>query len=129
MRGTIVDELLIDNNSGIIYFIENYNEGIPNPGQYGSNESISTIKELREKLAVKEAWKKTENEPTLRAYRVIAEAKLRSREGIIGPQIEVGGVELPGGGHQYEIIDYLGEENWTNYLEIVGDRKGIKLQQ
>ena len=37
------------------------------------------------------------------------------------------GIELPGGAHQFEIIDYLGA-NWKNYLEEVGPKNGIKLK-
>lgn len=79
---------------------------------------------MREKLAVKEAWKETSREPTLRAYRV--KADLKARSGIIGRQSD-NGIELPGGGHQYEIIDYLGGD-WENYLEPVGSRAGVKLK-
>jgi TANFOR domain-containing protein len=122
--GTQVEELVLGRKGEIIYFIENYNDGIPNPGQFASKDPITTLKELREKLAVKEAWKKTGKEPTLRAYRVKSE--LNARSGTIGRQSD-NGIELPGGGHQYEIVDYLGD-NWKNYLEEVGPIRGTKLQ-
>lgn len=114
--GTEIDEVTLGTKDEIIYFVENYKDGEPNPGQYASKDPIYTLSELRGKLAVKEAWKKTANEPTLRAYRV--KASLRSRSGIIGPQTE-NGVRMSGGGHQYEVIDYLGGENWKNYLEEI----------
>jgi hypothetical protein len=122
--GTGIDEVILGTKDEIIYFVEDFNEATPNPGQYASKDPIYTIAELRGKLAVKEAWKKTAKEPTLRAYRV--KAPLRSRSGIIGPQTE-NGVRMSGGGHQYEVIDYLGKD-WGNYLEPVGSRAGIKLQ-
>jgi fibronectin type III domain protein len=121
--GTEVEEIILGNNNEIIYFVENYKNGIPNPGQYASKEAITTIKELRQKLAVKEAWKPTSEIPTLRAYKV--KTPLRVRSGIIGPQID-NGVKLQGGGHQYEIIDYLGND-WQKYL-IPIDTKGVKLK-
>jgi len=123
---TFVDELSLEDKDGIIYIVEVYNGGVPKPGQYGSKEPISTIKELREKLAVKEAWKEDAKEPTLRAYRVKPGVKLRVRSGTIGPQIE-NGITLPGGGHQYEIIDYLDNNEWRKYLDINGLEEGIKL--
>lgn len=122
--GTQVDEIILGKKGETIYFIENYNGGAANPGQYASKDPISTIKELREKLAVKEAWKETAKEPTIRAYRV--KADLKARSGIIGRQSDKG-VELPGGGHQYEIIDYLGG-NWKNYLEEISTKNGTKLK-
>ena len=122
--GTQVDEIILGKKGETIYFIENYNGGAANPGQYASKDPISTIKELREKLAVKEAWKETAKEPTIRAYRV--KADLKARSGIIGRQSDKG-VELPGGGHQYEIIDYLGG-NWKNYLEEISLKNGTKLK-
>ena len=124
LNGTRIDEVVLGNNAEVIYFVEDFNNGMPNPGQYASKDPISTIKELRERLAVKEAWKKTSDIPTLRAYKV--KSSLRCRSGLIGPQIE-NGVTLPGGGHQYEIIDYLRGENWKSYLEEIGPKGGIKL--
>jgi len=122
--GTQVDEIVLGKKGEIIYFVEDYNGGDANPGQYASKDPITTIKELRENLAVKEAWKETAKEPTLRAYRV--KTDLKARSGIIGRQSD-NGIELPGGAHQYEIIDYLGD-NWENYLEEVGPKYGIKLK-
>ena len=122
--GTQVDEIVLGKKGEIIYFVEDYNGGAANPGQYASKDPITTIKELRENLAVKEAWKETAKEPTLRAYRV--KTDLKARSGIIGRQFD-NGIELPGGAHQYEIIDYLGD-NWKNYLEEVGPENGIKLK-
>ncbi|MEO9964870.1 MAG: hypothetical protein ABJF11_03725 [Reichenbachiella sp.] len=122
--GTQIDEVTLGKKNEIIYFVEDFNNGIASPGQYASKDAISTIKELREKLAVKEAWKETVKEPTLRTYRV--KADLKSRSGIIGRQLD-NGVELSGGGHQYEIIDYLGS-NWQNYLEEIGPKGGVKLK-
>ena len=57
------------------------------------------------------------------AYKV--KTPLRVRSGIISPQID-NGVKLQGGGHQYEIIDYLGND-WQKYL-IPIDTKGVKLK-
>jgi hypothetical protein len=121
--GTQVDEMVLGRKGETIYFVEDYKGGKPNPGQYGSKDPTTTVKELRQKLAVKEAWKRTDNDPTLRAYRVKAE--LRVRSGTIGRQSD-NGAELPGGGHQYEVIDYLGGD-WRKYLEPIGSEEGVKL--
>jgi hypothetical protein len=120
---TKVQEMVLGNNGETVYFVENFNNGIPSPGQYASKDAIKTIEELRQTLAVKEAWKPAANEPTLRAYKVIAPINVRS--GIIGPQFE-NGVKLVGGGHQYEVVTFLGND-WRKYLEPIGDPKGIKL--
>ena len=122
--GTQVDEVILGRKGEIIYFIENNNKGKASPGQFGSKDPITTIKELREYFAVKEAWKKTVDKPTLRAYKV--KADLKARSGIVGRQVE-NGVELPGGGHQYEVIDYI-KNSWRNYLEVIGPEKGTILK-
>lgn len=124
LNGTRIDEIILGKKDEVIYFVEDYNNGIPNPGQYASKNEISTIKELRENLAVKEAWKKAEKQPTIRAYRV--KVPLKSRSGTVGPQID-NGKNLPGGGHQYEIVDFLGKD-WKKYLEPVGNEGGIILK-
>lgn len=124
--GTQVDEVVLGREGEIIYFVENYNEGLANPGFYASKDPISTLKELREKLAVKKAWKPDDKTPTLRAYKVKSEFRVRS--GIVGRQVE-NGVELPGGGHQYEIADYRYKgNNWQDFFEEVGPKGGIKLE-
>lgn len=125
--GTKVEEMILGEEGELIYFIEdNIKRGnsvpAPNPGQYGSKDPISTVKELRDKLAVKEAWKATSANPTLRVYRI--KSVLRVRSGIIGPQTE-NGVLLQGGWHQYEVIDYLGD-NWNTYLEFIEEKELIK---
>jgi hypothetical protein len=118
--GTEVEEMVLDQNSEYVHFVEilNIRDGIPTPrpGQYASRESINSIAELRQKLAVKEAWKPTAERPTVRTYRV--KKSLRVRSGTIGPQTE-NGVHLSGGGHQYEVVDDLQGTKWKDYLELV----------
>jgi hypothetical protein len=120
--GTQVDELMLSPGTEI-HFVENANSGGPAPGQYGSREATYTIEDLRQKLAVKEAWKSIENQPTLRTYRT--KKPLRVRSGTIGKQRE-NGVDLPGGGHQYEVIDYLGP-NWREFLDEISVPGGVRL--
>jgi hypothetical protein len=64
---------------------------------------------------------KEERKPYVRV-----KADLSARSGIIDRQSD-NGVELPGRSHQYGLIDYLGK-NWKNYLESIGDAKGVKLK-
>ena len=122
--GTEVEEKVLGQNTDdIVYFVEtkanNAGEVVPHPGQYASKDAITSLEELRQKLAVKKAWKPTKDIPTLRKYRVIK--PLRTRSGLIGPQTD-NGVKLAGGGHQYEVCDYLGN-NWRQYLEYVGETR------
>ncbi len=127
LKGTEVTEIVLGRRNETIYFIEDQNMGLPKPGQFASKDPVYTIGDLRQKLAVKEGWKQTKNQPTLRAYSVYL--PLRVRSGIIGPQIDqdLGGLRLEGKGHQYEIIDFLGKNNWVNFLNLLGGNKGIKL--
>ncbi|UNY99063.1 hypothetical protein MQE36_01635 [Zhouia spongiae] len=102
----------------------------PNPGGFGTKESISTIKELREKLAVLEKWKDPmEDVLVIREYEVIN--PIRARTGTIGPQLEKTGVNAgatySGGAHQYEFYDYLGNNNWKKFVKCIDDN-GIKLK-
>jgi hypothetical protein len=124
--GTQVDELVLGREGEVIYFIEDFNGGNSRPGYYASKDAISTIEELRKSLAVKEAWKKVVDRPTLRKYRV--KAPLNVRDGTIGRQVD-NGIELPGGGHQYEIVDDgFSSSNWSEYLEYIGPKDGIELK-
>ncbi len=92
--------------------VEDFNGGIPNSGQYASKNAISTIKELRGKLAVKEAWKQASNILTLRAYRVNGSNPKRidvdSPSGLRMPSgNELGANEkwIPGGKTSREILE------------------------
>ena len=103
---------------------------VPNPGGFGSKDPINTIQELREKLAVLEQWKDSEiGTLVIREYEVVN--PIRSRSGIIGPQVEKTGINTgkvyPGGAHQYEFYDYIGNNNWKKFLKCVDDN-GIKLK-
>jgi hypothetical protein len=111
--GSDVEEFILKKGT-ILYFVEDWNRGDPIPGGFGTKDFITTVKELREKLAVKDAWKKTINDPTIRAYTVKADIRVRS--GTIGPQTE-NGVLLPGGGHQYEILEDFRGGLWKNFLD------------
>lgn len=59
---------------------DNYGVKVVNnkPGGWGSNDAITTIKELREDMAVLESWKKLEYEPTRVKYRVTKELPVRN---------------------------------------------------
>jgi len=101
------------------------------PGGWGSNDAITTIKELREDMAVLESWKKLEYEPTRVKYRVTKELPVRN--GVVGPQIDSYAeetiyfdifVSYKDGNQQYELIlpkGWTDEKNpqWINYLDEV----------
>lgn len=112
-----------------VYVVEYANKGKPKPGGFGSNSPIKNLQELRNKLAVLEAWKDPSVDViVVREYVVIAPVKTRS--GIIGPQLEKTGVDAGktynGGAHQYEFVDYLGGESWKKKLNCL-DEKGKHL--
>jgi len=120
-RGSIVEEKVL--TSGIIYFVER--KGQTFPGGWSSKDQITTIKELRETLAVLQDWKdETKDTLVVRAYEVIA--PLRVRDGSIGEQIEISGPNAgktyPGGGQQYEIIENFKVNNHRNFLKIIPAR-------
>ena len=99
------------------------------PGGFASNSPISSIKELREELAVLEAWKDPAvNDLVLREYEVLK--PIKARTGTIGPQTEVvgtnTGVVYPGGGHQYEFIDNWRSIDWTTYMVEIGSPVKLK---
>lgn len=128
--GTIVNERSLEVGDKV-YIVENAvdrlsQKTIPNPGGWGSKNMITTEKELREYLAVLEEWKKANgiNDPlVVREYTV--KSPLRVRDGVVGPQMDV----LPdgsykvyyGGEHQYEFIDFLGGNNWKNFLNVADE--------
>lgn len=107
-------------------------EASQNPSGWGSKNMITTEKELREYLAVLEEWKKANgiNDPlVVREYTV--KSPLRVRDGVVGPQMDMfpdGSYKLYyGGEHQYEFIDFLGGNNWKNFLNVA-DEAGIILK-
>ncbi|WP_160114272.1 hypothetical protein [Aquimarina sp. AU119] len=109
MDGTDVTDFTIQ--KGETFYVVEY-KGQDVPGGFGSNEPITTIEELRKKLAVLEDWKNpTVDDIVVREYQAIE--PLQTRSGAIGPQVEKTGVNAgqnyPGGGHQYEFVD-----NWRS---------------
>lgn len=116
----------------VFYVVEYYNGGKPSPGGWGSKDKIATIKELREKLAVSQKWKnELDDDLVIREYRVKNGAKIRVREGTVGPQTEsfkgpMEGQTLPGGGHQFELIDNLRGKAYRDFTEVLDD-EGEKL--
>jgi len=128
--GTVVNERSLEVGDKV-YIVENAvdrvsQKTIPNPGGWGSKNMITTEKELREYLAVLEEWKKANgiNDPlVVREYTV--KSPLRVRDGVIGPQMDVfsdGSYKVYyGGEHQYEFIDFLGSNNWKNFLNVADE--------
>ena len=126
MPGTDVVEKVLKPGDKI-YVVEDINDNIPNPGTWGSKDQITTIKELREDIAVLQDWKDETkilsdgslNKLVVREYAVIKELKVRS--GIVGPQLEGKGINAgrtyPGGGHQYEFIESLRGSAWKDYFD------------
>ncbi|MBR5644083.1 MAG: fibronectin type III domain-containing protein [Salinivirgaceae bacterium] len=105
------------------------------PGGWATNDAITTIKELREDMAVLESWKKLEFEPTRVKFRVTKELPVRN--GVVGPQVDFpidkmtyadetiyfNPVLYKGGNQQYEIvlpkeINWRGED-WKKYLKEI----------
>ncbi len=100
--GNVEDKVL---NPGDELYVVEY-KGQTRPGSFGSKDPISTLKELREKLAVLKDWKDPSiDDIVIRKYKV--EQPIEVRSGPIGSQLEVTGEVYPGGGHQYEFMD-----NW-----------------
>ena len=115
-----------------IYIVEYKNGGNPSPGGWGSLRSITEVKELRNKLSVLEEWKNTNvDELVVREYTVKADAKLRVRDGVVGPLQETSGLNKGdvywGGGQQYEFIDNIRGNEWKKYIAVV-DPNGIPLK-
>ena len=100
----VVDRVL---KPGERFFIVEY-AGQLQPGAFASKDRISTISELRQKLAVIKPWKDEDaGFLVVREYEVTN--PLRVRDGLIGPQIEeIGlykGKTFEGGGHQFEFLE------------------------
>lgn len=118
MNGTIVTEKTLPKDD-IVYFVELYLNGKPNPGAWGSNRQILTVAELRNKLAVLEAWKPTNAELVVREYKI--QIPIKVRDGQIGFQIEdplQGGVLLEGGGHQYQFFENSYFQDYKKYMKF-----------
>lgn len=91
-----------------------------NPGGWGSKNKITTLKELREDMAVLEDWKKANAQGGLvvREYTVIK--PLPVRDGVVGPLQEAGDIMTApiyrGGQQQYEFIESLRGSEWKKYF-------------
>jgi len=115
-----VSDVILQPGVDKVYIVEYLDQTVP--GGFGSNEAITSIEELRNKLAVLKGWKNTDDgKLVLREYEV--RQPLEARSGPIGPQTEVDGTVYPGGGHQYEFMDNwynLGADNVKdNYLKLI----------
>lgn len=108
---TEVEDVVI--NKGASFYIVEY-EVQPAPGAFGSKEKITTLEELRTKLAVLEAWKPIKEGNPLVVKEYTALQPIKARSGIVGPQDN-----LPGGAHQYEFLDNWHSKNHTEYMELV----------
>ena len=97
-------------------------ETAPNPGGWGSKNKISTIKQLREDLAVLEGWKDASKSGGLVVREYTVKKALPVRDGVVGPLQEVGDVATApiyrGGEQQYEFMKYLGGDGWKEYLDV-----------
>lgn len=112
-----------------VYIVEYKNAGIPNPGGWGSKNKITSVKELREELAVLNDWKDIgKDELVLREYTVIKPFPVR--DGVVAPLQEISGSNAgqvyAGNQHQYEFIENVRGEDWKKYLKI-SDEKGTLL--
>jgi len=97
----------------------------PNPGGWGSKNKISTVKELREDLAVLEGWKDADINGGLVVREYTIKKPLPVRDGVVGPLQEVGDVATApiyrGGEQQYEFLEYLGGDRWKEYLKVTDE--------
>lgn len=128
MDGTDVLDYTI--NKGDKFYVVEYADraGQPVPGGFGSKEPISSIEELRNKLAVLESWK----DPTQNGGVVVREYEalqpIKTRSGDIGPQTEISGPNTGeyyrGGGHQYEFVDnWRAIDDWKAYMKELKSTK------
>jgi hypothetical protein len=103
-----------------IFIVEYKNQS--RPGMFFSKDKITTVIELRERLAVLKAWKDERETLVLREYEVISDFKVR--DGIIGHQTEKTGPNAgkvyPGGGHQYESLVNFRKHDFSEYLKATG---------
>lgn len=123
MAGTEVTDFTI--KTGDPFFVVEY-KGQSVPGGFGSNEPITTIEELRKKLAVLEDWKNpATDEILIRKYEALQ--NIQTRSGLIGPQLEASGVNAgqmyPGGGHQYEFLENWRATSPDDHMRLVGTSK------
>lgn len=100
------------------------------PGAFATDYKVKDIKELREKLAVKKAWKnEADGELFVRKYRVKDGQELKVREGYIGEMFEdtkgspYYGKFLEGGPKQWEFIDGWDETTFKNYIEKIEEEQ------
>lgn len=113
-----------------IYIVEYANGGVPNPGGWGSKNQITSLREVREDLAILNDWKDWKKDKlVLREYTV--KEPLPVRDGVVGSLQEISGPNKGtvyyGNQQQYEFIEYLGNNNWESYLYIT-NRKGTPLE-
>ena len=102
-----------------VYIVEYANEGIPSPGGWGSKNQITSLKEVREDLAILNDWKDANKDAlVLREYTL--KKPLPVRDGVVRPLQETSGQNTGtvyrGNQQQYEFIEYLGGERWKDYL-------------
>ncbi|GAL86826.1 hemagglutinin-related protein [Sporocytophaga myxococcoides] len=124
--GTYVTERLLEPGEKI-YCVE-YSTQLQ-PGGWISRHQISTVKELREKLAVLQSWKdETKGILVVREYEIVNPTKVR--DGIVGPQLELtgpnAGQTYPGGGHQYEVLEgvFNNKNNpYTMFFKLIGEQE------
>lgn len=100
------------------------------PGAFATDYKVKDIKELREKLAVKKAWKnEADGELYVRKYKVKDGQELKVREGYIGEMFEdtkgspYYGKFLEGGPKQWEFIDGWDETTFKNFIEKIEEEQ------
>ncbi|HTL81437.1 MAG TPA: DUF4157 domain-containing protein [Bacteroidia bacterium] len=130
--GTLVTDKTLKNGDKL--YVAEYKDQ-KQPGSFSSKDPISSIEELREKLAVLEDWKdETVGEIVLREYEI--ENEIRVRDGVIGPQTETKegpnkGKVYKGGGQQYEFVDKKfgtreGNDNYKDYMNRINEAPLLK---
>lgn len=120
-KAKVLDKVLKGGDE--FYIVEYKTQG--KPGNFVSDYEVKNIKELREKLAVKKAWKNEDNGAlVVRKYKVKAGKEIRTREGYIGEMLEdtkgspYYGKILEGGPKQWEVVDGW-DNDFTNLIEKI----------